>query len=294
MNLDDFSFFDETAVAVIDKNQSSITDIIVSNFQEVKVINRNGRLSPTTGAGYCNRQSYLYGTRVLNSDWDAPSQLYANIGISAEKFVADNLGDNLIASNIRIYDSEDIRLGGEIDMIVWLNGRINLLENKTCSELPKEPKPYQKSQLGVYMSYYQSHGILYYVSRSVMDNKRNLKCAQFDIPYSHEQTLNIVTNIFFSRLCIDNNLYPMKLISKRSDCGFCDFQNLCWNHVMLENLNAEMDMTEYLETLLLAQVKANEFMLPENLDIRRRELYDKICNSNVNFDMTYENFNLKF
>lgn len=288
------------------KSFSTIKDAVKKSFSRLDTINRNGRISPSSGCSYCPRQAFLRGIETYDDYWDASSEMYARIGVTLEDMIGEGLHKQnfLLGQGIRLWENEELRLGAEFDLAINDNSRFKIVECKTCSDLPANinSKPYQYWQLLLYQAYYCCDGMLLYVSRKVMGkqgNEMDLLIRDFESPFDIELSQNAIFRSAQSRWLIDNKIIPSKPIhiTSKGHCGFCSFIDKCWNMTYEnEKIYQELDAYSLSDCIDYAEEYTKTFFSKENLAVRRLDLYRKLTDDSARYksEISYDDFKQMF
>lgn len=216
---------------VRDGTRETVGHLVTSGLADFEKRSRGGRLYASE-AGYCERQGTVLAITESHELSSASSTMYKLLGDSIEKLVLDALytQDVLLFRQFHIPEV-GLDLGGYIDAIVYLNGKITALEVKSCGQLPSSPKPQHLHQAAIYSAITGLPAILYYVSRHVAGYDGTLKQAEFFIPVNGEVQRNALYRAALSHLCVLEGVTPNKPshLKDEGDCGFCPLKPQCWH-----------------------------------------------------------------
>lgn len=264
-------------------HKMSIKDIMKDVFSREDLIDRQGRISPSSGCSFCPKQAFLRGIESFTDNWDASSEIYARNGVLMENMVSEGLQQSglLLGQGIRLWENEELRLGAEFDLAINQNNKFKIIECKTCSELPTniDSKPYQYWQLLLYQAYYCCDGVLLYVSRKVMGkhgSEMDLLIKQFESPFDLSLCKAAIYRSALSRWYIDNKIMPQKpsYITSKGHCGFCNFLNQCWDNSITKH--EEERPIHFLEANEYAEEYMDKFFSKYELEKRRGDLWLKL------------------
>jgi hypothetical protein len=183
--------------------------------------------------GRCPRKAVLHHHIPADTEVEtsASGKLYMSIGSAVHAQVSDSLHNKkmLLFKEFRI-PNLDLSLGGYVDDVIFMAGKVRNLEIKTCGKLPDEIKFDHRQQALMYEAVTGIKGILLYVSRSVAtwDGKIQMKAIELNsTPEELEQSLaSAAIAHYFSAA----GLMPRipSYFTSESDCTYCPFARICW------------------------------------------------------------------
>ena len=204
---------------------------------------RAGRLYASE-TGYCERQGAVLAQLPSTEISSASSTLYKKFGDNIETIVLDALYEQgiLVFRQFHLPDV-GLDLGGYIDGIVMLNGKLHVLEIKTCGQLPSQPKPQHLHQAAVYSAITGFPAIIYYISRHVASFDGVLKQAEFYVPAHGDLQRTAIYRAAYAHLSVLEGVTPYMPthITKEDQCGFCPLRPQCWHGAERTNWPAEDD-----------------------------------------------------
>jgi len=231
-------------------NDKSLVDYIVDGLRSTKSANQNGRMYAST-SGFCERQTALGMTYTGDVVLEPETELYFKMGLAIEDaFIGSLKKQGLLL--FTQFETPDIGLniGGKIDGIYCLpDGKIRLLEIKSCGQLPKVPYGENISQANLYSAITGLPIDLVYGSRLVKQGKSDeILIKEFRIPYNPVNLKRTMFRVVYGKICADKGLMPdiPDHIHNEFDCGFCKFKNICWQ-----------GEPSHLETMSDSEIKEN-------------------------------------
>lgn len=158
--------------------------------------------------------------------------MYKKMGDSIETLILDALYEQNVLL-FRQFHLPDVGLdlGGYIDGIIILNGKLHVLEIKTCGALPGTPKPQHLHQAAIYSAITGFPALIYYVSRHVASFDGVLKQSDFFIPAHGDVQKVAIFRAAVAHLSILEGVTPNipSHILKAAQCGFCPLVPQCWD-----------------------------------------------------------------
>lgn len=217
-------------------------------------------------AGRCARLNTLHAhNKSVPFEVSDTSAAYMAIGSALEDMLATGLYDagRLVFSNYRILTIPRLKIGGKIDLVmVDHEDRLSIVEVKTCSILPTEPKWVHLQQAQTYSAVSGfNRCFLTYVSRGVSSRYgAELDIRTFDVPTDNESMYARLRTAALSTLCIADNVLPPKpaWFRKTIECVYCPFTHICWNGESPYLPEAPPELLEELE--LEANALASDLM----------------------------------
>lgn len=192
---------------------------------------RSGRIY-ASGSAYCARQTMLYSTFKGNSMITASSKAYMKLGEAIEELVISGLFNtgSLLFTQYRLPDV-GLNMGGKIDAVIYVDGKIRVLEVKSCGELPARPKPEHRAQALMYNAVTGIPASILYFSRGVADYRGNLKLRNIPLNATPEELLAAMFVVCYSHFAIEMNVIPARPpeFDSEAQCGFCMYKENCWH-----------------------------------------------------------------
>lgn len=211
------------------EDNPALEAVIARGMTQTSYVDRDGRIYASASA-VCARQTALASTFSGIDTITASSKIYMGIGERVEDEICKALAreNRLLFSQYKVLDV-GLNTGGKVDALIYHNGKIQILEIKTCGELPPVPKPAHLAQTTMYSSILGLDAIIIYQSRSVADWKGNLKIRSFDLNLSEEAKQAAIFTTAYGYYAIQEEVIPDKpLAITKAICGFCRFIPNCW------------------------------------------------------------------
>lgn len=211
----------------------TIAGLAIAGLSTISPTSREGRLY-ASDAGACARKAVLSATSndmILNNP---ASNAYYGIGNAIEELLIKGLtkSDAILFSQYRL-PPVGINMGGYIDAIVIVNGKIRVLEIKSCGKLPNGPKPAHTSQAAIYSAITGLPATLLYMSRSVANATGALQLAEFELESYHSVKRDAVYSAVLADVCVKRGVVPHKPYTmteeKMCDEIYCPFTAICWH-----------------------------------------------------------------
>lgn len=209
---------------------SEMETIIRRGLTKTVEYNRDGRLYASSAA-YCPRQAAIGATGKSTEIQNAASGAYMTIGSAIEDMILTSFHNQgvLLFKQYKLPDVPGLNMGGYIDAIVHVLGRIRCVEIKSCSSLPGAPKSGHLEQLMTYSAVTGLPASLVYFSRSVADYKGNFQLREFPLNLTNEDHFNTLFKICYARLAIEAKVIPPVPAGwTQANCGYCPFVPTCW------------------------------------------------------------------
>jgi hypothetical protein len=247
----------------------SITGMVKKGMSSIDTVERNGRLWASQAA-VCPRQAVLSSTRHDTELTTPASTGYFRLGSCIEDIVIDALKKEgaLLWAQYKLPDI-GLNLGGSIDGVVLVGGRVKVLEIKSCGELPAEPKLEHRAQAMVYSAVTGLPPIVFYFSRSVASFDGALKVREFNLSPSVDEMRATMFQVAYARIAIERGVIPgiPDTITAEKQCGFCPWKSHCWRDAPLPRKG--VDVFEHVEIVTEARAMVDALMTPEALRKRR-------------------------
>lgn len=250
----------------------SLVDTILAGLKSTKSGNQNGRMYASTSA-FCERQTALGMTYTGDIDIEPETEMYFSIGLAIEdSFLKSLRNQNVLLFSQFVTPDIGLNIGGKIDGIYKLpDGKIRLLEIKSCGSLPQNAYPENVAQATLYSAIVGLPIDLLYGSRLVKKNQKSNELAikQIEVNTNHNNQYKAMYTAIFGKLCADNGLMPdiPDNLKSENDCGFCKFKNICWQGEP-SHLEA-MSQKETDEISLLTKEKCDAMMSEVEISKRR-------------------------
>ena len=251
----------------------SIAGLVAKGLTKQNNYDRQGRLY-ASDAGLCQRKAVLGATSEGPSIDTASSMGYYALGNAIEELVMDGLFSQgaLLFKQYRLPDV-GLNLGGYIDGIIVLAGRIRVLEVKSCGKLPDYPKPHHAAQAYIYSAITGFPASLLYFSRTVAKMDGTLLMKEFNLEEHQEEKRKSIYRAVLASLAVKRRVVPDKPthMDKEQACldAFCPFTSICWHGAGVDTGWPFSSAAESLELANEAQVKTDELLSPVSLLDRR-------------------------
>lgn len=186
-------------------------------------------------ASYCPRRAVLFSTTGGVNITDAAGHFYMGIGTTVHELIQKGLSKSgvLIEAERRISLKHlGVEVSGRIDGVIRLDGQARILEIKTCGALPGKPKKEHLHQAILYALISGIHRvIILYMSRSIADWQGALQMVEFEVEVTPDDLKMISDQLASSIVGTSMKIIPEipSHITSAHDCGFCPFQERCWN-----------------------------------------------------------------
>ena len=253
---------------------TDLTDLINKGLTIRKTQDQGGNLWCGSAAN-CSRKGAIHATLVQTVFENAANFAYYKLGDCIEEIVLTGLhevGSLLFKSYIM--PDVGLRLRGKADGIIFHDGKIRVLEVKSCGELPSNPKPEHQAQALLYAALTGFKAILYYFSRtSVATYEEELVTREFDLSVDGTDNLPrlYLHQAIYARLALNMGVLPAKPyhLEFKANCGRCDHIDFCWkngeNPTNLPIVNAD----QHIELLTHTNELVDRLMAPEAVQSRR-------------------------
>jgi CRISPR/Cas system-associated exonuclease Cas4 (RecB family) len=248
---------------------ASVTALVKQGMTSFRENKRDGRIWASQAA-VCTRQAVLSSTRDDTEITEPAGAGYYALGSAIEDIVLKALQakDALLFAQFKLPDI-GLNMGGYIDGIVRVGGRVRVLEVKSCGDLPKQPKLEHRAQAMIYAAVTGLQPTLFYFSRGVADFAGNLRVREFAMTPTRDELQDALFKVAFARECMELGLIPERPISftSQADCGFCPWKDICWNGAELPR--PEIDPEQSLEVTRKAIATVERLLAPERVAQRR-------------------------
>lgn len=206
----------------------SLSQTLLKGMVSSNPLRRNKMYGGT--AGGCGRHSVLMQLTDETDTFSASSALYMKIGSAVHEAVSDSLYAQglLIFKEYRIKPPHWLNLGGYVDNVFMWEGKVSLLEVKTCGGLPASPKIEHVRQAQVYSLITGiDQTFIFYVSRNVgmpIPKVTSFLVDTSDLTY-------VANNLVLGHLGMVHKFIPSIPADFRpshSTCQYCPFKTRCW------------------------------------------------------------------
>lgn len=243
----------------------SLSTVVLRGLSSVEEVNRDGRLWASQAAA-CSRRGFLESQRKGLDIVSPASSMYFDMGNLIEEKILSALHKQgaLLFSQYRLPDM-GLNLGGKIDGIILIGGKVKLIEIKTCGELPNSPKPEHLAQSLIYSAVSGLDPVVFYVSRHVAGYDGQLKIKEFPLEPTPTELQAAMFTTIYARLAINMGVMPdipMHFTSEKN-CGFCNFIPLCWHGEMPEKSYPPVSAKQHGEIVLATNELVAHLMDPE-------------------------------
>lgn len=246
----------------------TIEAVIKKGMSEISTYERGGRIYASASA-YCARQTFLYSMDSDTVVISPTSTAYMKLGIAIENMLLSALleQDALLFAGYKLPEI-GINMGGKVDAIVYVDGKISVLEVKSCTNLPMNPKPEHRAQALMYAAVTGFPASVLYFSRKVADYKSQLLIKNLPLNATKDELLATMFTACYAHFAMEMGVIPpMPIFESQASCGFCKFIDNCWNG---RPFNAPVVSPEEHKLLVeKATALAEQLMDPEVVASRR-------------------------
>lgn len=211
--------------------------IIERNLTSVGKVGRSRIFA--SAAGLCERQTAGYtffDKDEAGENRKASTQFYFKLGNAFEQVVqrAFRKAGVHIDDETRIEAyHEDLPISGRIDFVISdpEDGKLTLVELKSCGKLPTQPKKPHLAQLMTYLVLTgQPRGLVWYISRTVAGWDGVLKQRVFEVEPTEEERYDTALRLALGAVYAREGYLPDKPEHiKKYACGFCSLIPHCWS-----------------------------------------------------------------
>jgi hypothetical protein len=253
-------------------DRERICDWVVRGMSSSDDRERNGRLW-ASDVGLCEKRAVLNATKENGiSIATATNNAYFKLGIEIEEIVLDALfkKDKLLYKDYRLPDI-GLNLGGRIDGIVFVGGKIRVLEVKSCGAMPSKPKPTHAAQAAVYAAITGLPATVLYFSRNVAKFDGKLLIDEFDLEPDETKKREVIFRIVYSQLAVDEKIIPNKPLSitSKGSCGYCNYTNDCWGEDEINYHYPKVTPKQHLELLDKSNAFTDKLLATREVEKRR-------------------------
>ena len=218
----------------IQSESRSLIHLVTKGMSKLPFEGRTDRFY-ASDAGFCPRQAALKSRGGGEIDNPASFNAYCELGNTIEALVLGALTStgNLLFKQYRIPDI-GLNLGGKIDGIIVSDGKLRVLEIKSCGELPKtDPKPEHKAQALIYSAVTGLPASVLYFSRDVVDFKGSLMLKEFPLDDLVDEKRATIYRAALAYFSTRKGILPdiPSHLTTAKDCGHCPFKDFCWDGV---------------------------------------------------------------
>lgn len=247
----------------------TVSGMIRRGLSSIEENDRDGRIYASQAA-VCARQAVLSSTRHDHQVQTAANSTYYALGNAIEDLVMKGLMKEgaLFFREFRLPDV-GLNLGGYIDGIIMVGGRIRVLEVKSCGELPAHPKLEHQAQAMVYSAITGLPPTLLYFSRSVADFSGTLKIREFALTPSIDEVKSTLFQVAYAREAIDAGIIPEipAHFTGEKNCGWCPWKSHCWNGEPLPRPVVSPD--QHVDLVTKAKARVDALTDPDAMTRRR-------------------------
>ena len=213
--------------------------------------------------------------------------MYMEIGESIHQSVCNALKEKkmLLFSEFKLPPIINIEgnldVGGRIDALVIVNGKVRILEIKSCGILPKKPDEKHLQQAVNYSSLLGIPAVLFYLSRNVIKDYAGyqageLAAVEFEVAPTEEESLKAIRTLTLSHFYLEEGILPEIPFKTKTPCKDCLFYNQCWvDKERFDNLSIITEQTrKIIESNATKLAKA--ILSPEEVLKRRNGVFKHI------------------
>lgn len=259
-------------------SRDSVEALVIRGMSAQRHTDRRERMY-ASDAGFCERQAALNATSEGLSNQTAANTAYFEIGSRIEEVVLDALFNqgSLLFKQYRLPDV-GLNLGGFIDGIITVAGRVRVLEVKSCGTLPTVPKGPHAAQALVYAAITGLPATLFYFSRSVAKFGGELLVKEFELDEAYDEKRAALFRAVYARMAMDAGVIPDKPVHLTGEamCGFCSFTNVCWGGESLPAGSVPITPRQSFEMVKRANELVDHLMSPAEVESRRRGILSHI------------------
>ena len=249
------------------------------------VLRRGGRLHASS-SGFCPRRNALHAHVDQLARMGPSGELYTSIGNAVHEALqkALDVAGLLWKAEyhllpIELEDGTLLNLGGYIDGVVEFEGKVYLVEFKSCSpNMPNDVRKSHRRQAEIYSSVVGLPIKVVYQSRNVTTFGRGRPDIRtFDIPYNPEVAREVFTILAQSTRYNQVGHVPSRpMYMKKSMCDktYCPFMSRCWPEMDDDDV-VPATAEEMIETIELSQKDAD--FLVRTTDQRRHDFFDDLA-----------------
>lgn len=209
-----------------------LATLVTKGLAREETIARPGGRMYASSAGICARRNWFNANLPERQSTVTPaSTLYMAIGEAVHKEVQDAL----FRLGVLLFSEYNLppvgfNIGGRIDAIIVLEGKIVGVEIKTCGTLPSKPKFEHIQQANIYSAISGLPVFLLYVSRNVASYNGALMMREFSVDSDPEEAL---FRVALSQIMSTESVLPSEIpegYEENRECRFCPFKSKCWTH----------------------------------------------------------------
>ncbi len=249
---------------------TTLVGTIRHGMSSTKENDRNGRIYASQ-ASFCVRQAVLKSTNNEDLEIVTPTNAaYYALGITIEDLVINALTRQgaLLYPQYKLPDI-GLNLGGYIDAIVMIGGKIRVLEVKSCGVMVTEPKPEHAAQAMVYSAVTGLPASLLYFSRHVAGFDGQLQIKEFPLIVTNDDARRTLFRVAYVHHAIEMGIIPdmPDYFTVEQDCGYCPFKENCWHNYPLPR--PVVSPKQHLKITNAAKAIVDDLMDPSLVEKRR-------------------------
>lgn len=208
-------------------------------------------------SGYCPRLAGIKSKESTYSKYNWATNFFFKFGSASEKALHLLMNNRLIHDEVRLSDivskNYNFGLGSRIDFFgLYEDDILVIYELKTCTKVPKKPKPIHLSQTRLYQAIIPFNVVLDYQERGVFEvgnytfypaNKEFV--VKFSFKESYDALLKAIKGYVFS----EEGFLPPKLFSKKDKSDYCKQYGNCHFYKLCHGRNNEEFIKENIKVL---------------------------------------------
>jgi hypothetical protein len=239
---------------------------------------REARLRLYASDIYCPREAVLNANASGLRINSAVATTYMSLGNAIEDVVMKALSSQnaLLFSQYRLPETP-LDLGGRIDAVAVVEGKLRIVEIKSIGDLPVSPKLHHRSQALVYSVTCGLPASLLYFSRKVSDYTGSLMVKEFKLDtVTAEEREAVVWRAAYAHLALLEGVIPdvPYHITEEKQCEYCPFTDHCWHGVPLPGKSPSA--TEHSRLVNRATEITKSFLDPTTTQDRRNGILNHI------------------
>lgn len=256
--------------------QETTVKTIVESLRETFTIDRKKRLH-AGDSGFCSRSTVLNASYSGPGSNDAKSMLYMRIGSAVHDLIQNSLfkSGHLMFKEYKVMDI-GVNLGGYVDIIAFINGRLTILELKTAgTSLPPTIKDGHRQQASIYSIITGLPAEVVYISRNVAGFDGRPLIKTYPLSLTRQDAADIMFQTVYAYLAVNNDVVgPIPAHMNESKCGYCSYKEFCWRGGEVPNGLRKATNKEHRQMIIEANETVEKLLDPVAMNERRTFLFN--------------------